>query len=344
MTERRTALVLGATGGIGGEVAEALLARGWAVRALHRDPKAAAARTPWLRGLDWRPGDAMRPADVAAAAAGAGLILHGVNPPGYRRWAELVLPMLEASIAAARASGARILLPGTIYNYGPDAFPVLDEAAAQNPETGKGRIRAAMERRLRDAAAEGVRSLVVRAGDFFGPRAGNSWFAQGLLGGARPVRTIRRPGRPGIGHAWAYLPDLAETMVRLMEREAALDPVASFHFGGHWDADGTAMPDAIRRVIAPTPRIGPFPWWLVAAAAPFLPTLGGLWEMRHVWRVPIRLDNRRLIALLGEEPHTPLDRAVRATLAGLGALGMADRPKPDLPAALPGRSMPAGSR
>jgi hypothetical protein len=28
--------------------------------------------------------------------------------------------MLESSISAARATGARILLPGTIYNYGPD--------------------------------------------------------------------------------------------------------------------------------------------------------------------------------------------------------------------------------
>jgi hypothetical protein len=34
------------------------------------------------------------------------------------------MPMIENTIAAARSSGARILFPGTIYNYGPDAFPV----------------------------------------------------------------------------------------------------------------------------------------------------------------------------------------------------------------------------
>ena len=34
----QTALVIGATGGIGGEVAHALQTRGWRVRALHRDP------------------------------------------------------------------------------------------------------------------------------------------------------------------------------------------------------------------------------------------------------------------------------------------------------------------
>ena len=37
-----TALVIGATGGIGGELARTLLARGWRVRALNRNPEAAA--------------------------------------------------------------------------------------------------------------------------------------------------------------------------------------------------------------------------------------------------------------------------------------------------------------
>jgi len=34
----------------------------------------------------------------------------------------------------------------------------------------------------------------------------------------------------------------------------------------------------------------------------------------------VRLDNARLVAFLGEEPHTPLDRALRMTLRGLGCL------------------------
>jgi hypothetical protein len=76
------------------------------------------------------------------------LIVHAVNPPGYRNWGQWVLPMLESSISAACASGARILLPGTLYNYGPDAFPVLHEDSPQNPLTRKGKIRAEMERRL----------------------------------------------------------------------------------------------------------------------------------------------------------------------------------------------------
>ena len=322
MTEQRTALVLGATGGIGGEMAKLLLRRGWAVRGLHRDLVAAARRSAWLDGVSWSKGDAMRSDDVIEAARGAALIVHAVNPPGYRKWGELVLPMLDSSIAAARASGARILLPGTIYNYGPDAFPDLSEIAPQHPRTRKGAIRVAMERRLQ--ASRDVRTLIVRAGDFFGPNAGNNWFSQGLVKPNRPVRHITYPGRRSIGHAWAYLPDVAETMMQLVELDDANGTFEAYHFAGHWDEDGTAMAAAIRRAAGdPKLKLRRFPWALVAAASPVVPLFRELCEMRHVWREPLRLDNTRLVGRLGAEPHTSLDAAVRATLAGLGCLGSA---------------------
>src|SRR5262249_51181665 len=142
MTEKQVALVLGATGGIGSEVATTLCRNGWDVRALHRNVSAAEGRQGTPTGISWVQGDVMRPADVAGAARGASVIVHAVNPPGYRNWGGLVMPMLESTIAAARASGARVVVPGTVYNYGPDAFPVLREDSPQNPLTRKGAIRA----------------------------------------------------------------------------------------------------------------------------------------------------------------------------------------------------------
>jgi nucleoside-diphosphate-sugar epimerase len=149
--------------------------------------------------------------------------------------------MIDNSIAAARAMGARILLPGTIYNYGPDVFPVLTEDSPQHPATRKGAIRVELERRLEVASRDGVRTIVLRAGDFFGPRPGNSWFSQALAKPGRPVRSIIYPGAAGVGHAWAYLPDVAETFALLAEREESLDAFATYHFEGHWDPDGTKI-------------------------------------------------------------------------------------------------------
>jgi len=320
MTTNRTALVLGATGGIGGEVAKLLLARGWNVRALHRNPDAqpAAHKTS---GLRWLRGDAMSATNVTEAACGASVIVHAVNPPGYRNWGKLVLPMLDNTIAAARANGARIVLPGTVYNFGPDVLPDLDEDSPQVPATAKGKIRAEMERRLRAMASTGCKVMIVRAGDFFGPSAANNWFSQGLVKPGRPVTTIAYPGALGIGHQWAYLPDVAETMVRLLERAADLKPFAVFHMEGHWDADGTQMIDAIRRIVGNRSiEVARTPWRLMRLLSPFVPLFWELAEMRYLWNIPVRMNNRRLTSLLGAEPHTPPDAAVHATLLGLGCL------------------------
>lgn len=319
-TQTKTALILGATGGIGGEVAAALSAKGWQIKALNRNPAKATGRDS-LSALSWVQGDAMNPADVTRAAQGASLIVHAVNPPGYRNWGQLVLPMLESSISAARASGARILLPGTVYNYGPDTFPILREDSPQNPLTRKGTIRAEMERRLKAAADTGVRSLVVRAGDFFGPSAANNWFSQCLVKPGKPVTSISYPGRRGLGHAWAYLPDLAETMTQLAERESTLGAFETFHFAGHWDADGTQMTQAIRAAAgnANIP-VRAFPWPIVPLLSPFNTLFREMLEMRYLWRQPLQLGNGHLLDVLKVEPTTPLLEAVRTTLFGLGCL------------------------
>lgn len=314
----RTALILGATGNIGAEVARRLVARGWTVRALHRNPDGLVDRD---ERFEWLRGDAMSRGDVVDAARGTHLIVHAVNPPGYHNWAGLVLPMIDNTIAAARASGARILLPGTVYNYGADAFGVFDESAPQHPATRKGAIRAAMEQRLEQAAAAGVRSLIVRAGDFFGPGHGDNWLMGVMLKPQKPVHAMFYPGKAGIGHQWAYLPDVAETMLRLVEREDELPSFAVFHMRGHWDEDGTRMIESVRRVThRPKLKVRAFPWWLTTLAAPFSELLRELKEMRYLWQQPVRMDNGRLVAFLGEEPHTPWDQAVRATLTARGCL------------------------
>ena len=315
------ALVLGATGGIGGEVTRQLLTAGWRVRALRRGG-APLATAPDI-GIEWIDGDAMQADDVLAAARDCDVIVHAVNPPGYRNWNTQVLPMLDNTIAAATMHGATIVLPGTVYNYGPETFPVVREDAPQRPLTRKGRIRATMEGRLRDASRNGVQTIIVRAGDFFGPRTRNSWFAQGLVKPGRTPRVVQVPNAQGVGHEWSYLPDVAQTMVTLIERRHTLAAFSNFHMAGHWDADGTEMAAAITRVMAHhgvEVRTRRFPWWLMWVASPFVTTLRELREMRYLWQQPVRMDNTRLVEVLGQEPHTPLDIAVRATLEGLGCL------------------------
>lgn len=53
-----------------------------------------------------------------------------------------------------------------------------------------------------------------------------------------------------------------------------------------------------------------------------VPTLASLASMRYLWHTPYRLDNTRLQALIGQEPHTPFDQAVCQALAALDLPGL----------------------
>jgi nucleoside-diphosphate-sugar epimerase len=319
MTEQKIALVLGAGGGIGGTLSDTLLSDGWQVKALVRDPvKAAKQCDPRISLIA---GDAMNAADTLKAAQGVQVIGHCVNPPGYKDWDKLVLPMIDNTIAAAKAVGARILLPGTVYNYGLEAFPLLKVDAPQQPVSRKGAIRVELEQHLERASQDGVAVLIVRAGDFFGGHAADSsWFNLALVKPGKPLTSIGRPNDPGVAHPWAYLPDLAETMAQLLE----LGPQARFeryHFDGFYDATGHDMTDAIRAAVGkPALPEKNIPWWIFSLAAPFVTAFREMREMRYLWRKPHRLDNSELVKVLGEEPRTPIVEAVRRTLLDLKCL------------------------
>lgn len=323
MTQRKTVLVLGASGGIGGAIAAALLRHGWQVRGMARDVMSASHRAN--PHIEWVQGDALSRDDVVRAASGVAMIVHAVNPPGYRNWGKVVLPMIDNTIAAARAAGgARIVLPGIIYNYDPARTPVVDAGSVQESRSRKGAIRVALEQRLADAAPE-VPSLILRAGDFFGPGVRSSWFAQAMVTPGKPVTRIVNPAR-GAGHSWAYLPDLAEAFARLMDAEDRLSPFERVQFEGIYDASGTLVTDALRRVAGRKVPIWSFPWWLMRLAAPFGGFPREAAEIAQYWRHPVRFDNRRLVDLIGPEPRTDLDLAVRASLVDMGCLA----PEPKL--------------
>ncbi|MBD0416267.1 NAD(P)H-binding protein [Oryzicola mucosus] len=320
MEQNKTALVLGATGGIGSSIATALVRHGWHVSGMVRDTAKAQNQGP--AQVHWVAGDAMERDDVIRAVAGATIVVHAVNPPNYMNWDKLVLPMIDNTIAAAKsAGGARIVLPGTIYNFDPKATPVISADSAQHPNSRKGQIRVALEQRLEQAAPE-VPSLILRAGDFFGPGARASWFAQAMVSPGKPVRRIVDPAR-GSGHSWAYLPDLAEAFAQLVDNPTRLGRFERLQFEGYVDDSGKTMVEAIRNACGSRLRSYGFPWWLMRLAAPFASFPREAAELAPYWRYPVRLDNSRLVELIGREPRTPLNEAVKTSLIEMGCL-----PKP----------------
>src|SRR5689334_3619596 len=175
MNASKRILVLGAAGRIGRTAAEAFRDAGWEVSSLVRGTSAERVAS----GTQVVEVDARDTESVAEAAQGMDVILHALNPP-YTEWPTLVQQLAEAAIAAARASGATLVLPGNVYNYGTGMPPVIDETTPMHPTSRKGALRVALEDRLRDA---GIRCIVLRAGDFYGAgeEGAGSWFDRVII-------------------------------------------------------------------------------------------------------------------------------------------------------------------
>ncbi len=307
-------MVLGANGHLGRAAVLAFAAAGWEVTAqLRRAPRA-----PLPAGVRLVVADALDGATLATAGQGMDVIVHALNPD-YTQWATLLPPLTEAAIALAAATGATLMLPGNVYNFGNQLPPVRTEAtpfAATHPKAAQ---RIALEAALAEAARhQGVRSIVIRAGDFLGDAG--TWIdlamAKGLAKGQ-----FTQMGPADLPHAWAWLPDLARVFVLVAERRAALAPFTVLHHAG-LTLTGAQLQQAFEAALGRPLKTRSFPWPLLRLATPFSPMLRALFEMRYLWQRPHRLDDARLRALVGTLPATPLEAVVRGCLAALpGAAG-----------------------
>ncbi len=301
-------LILGAAGKLGFAAAKAFRDAGWEVRSQVRPGHAAVV----AEGTTAVEDDGLHAEAMIEAAAGVDVVLHALNS-AYRNWASEALPMVDIAIAAAEAAGATLIFPGNVYAYGKRMPTLLDETTPMQPTTRKGKIRLEAERRLIAASDRGLQVLIVRAGDFFGGRPG-SWLDLVI---ARDVDAdvLRYPGPSGAVHAWAYLPDLAAAIVRLVEKRGELGRFEAFGFAGH-ALTGHELLTAIRLDIGRRLKLKPFPWWFLMLMSPFVADARELVELRYLWEVPHRISGERLRAVIGELPQTPLEDAIRAALDG----------------------------
>jgi nucleoside-diphosphate-sugar epimerase len=312
-----TVLVLGANGRFGQAAVAAFAAAGWQVLAqMRRAPDAPLPAGARLLTTPLADADAL-----AAQAAGARVLVHALNPP-YTRWRAEVPALGAAGMALAQRLGARFMLPGNVYGFGAAMPALLRPDTPERPDTGKGRIRCALEAEMRRRADAGLRSVVIRAGDFYGGGRG-AWFDRVIVGRLGRGRLVY-PGPRDVAHAWAYLPDLARAFVAVAEAEAGLDACARLHFAGH-TLTGTQLLDAVERAaaalgVAPPGglRRGGLPWPLLRVGGWVVPMWREIAELAYLWRVPHALDGSALQALVGALPGTPVDAAVRQALRALG--------------------------
>ncbi len=291
----KTALVLGASGSFGGQFALALQSAGWQVNR-------------YLRGTD-----------MATAAKGVDLIVNGLNPPNYHNWAKLIPQITTQVLAAAKSSGATILVPGNVYPYGKEPSPWGPDTP-HRPVSRKGAIRSTMEAQYRAATESGdLRCILLRGGDFLLPGAGQNVMNQIILGKLAKGK-ITALGDPDAIHAYAYLPDMARAAVALAELGDTLPAYADIPFAGYAFTIADLATRVTRQLGKPI-KIARFPNWVFTLTSPVWELARELREMLYLSSFPHQLDRVPLRHWLPEFQHTSLEEVIARHLTALGLHG-----------------------
>lgn len=284
----QTVLILGASGRFGRAAAQAFAQAGWTVRAFDRQTD-----------------------DLDRAAQGADVIVAAWNPP-YPDWAAQV-PVLHAQVRrVALAHDATVIVPGNVYVFGPDVPTPWNENSAHRATNSLGRIRIEMEDAYR---RDGVRTIVLRAGDFLDTRPSGNWFDM-MMAKTLPKGVLTYPGPVDRPHAWAYLPDMARAAVLLAEKRDQLQRFEDVPFAGY-TLTGAQMAELLAQAMQRPVRARRMSWVPLALAWPVMRVVKYLFQMRYLWALPHSLDDQRLRSVLPEFQATPPQQALHAATAHL---------------------------
>ena len=274
-------LILGASGRFGRHANAAFTAAGWQVRTFDRSQD-----------------------DLIQAATGVDVIVNAWNPP-YPDWAREMAGIHAQVRRAARVSDALVIIPGNVYVFGaqtPSPWGPKTPHAAKNP---MGRLRIDMEAAYR---SEGIRTLILRAGDFLDTEASGNWFDLILT---KPLAkgVLSYPGKDTLAHAWAFLPDITRAAVALSEHRDKLPRFCDLSFSGY-SLTGQELAQALSRVTGRSIRIKRMQWWPLRMMAPFWKTGACLVEMSYLWNTAHQLDQSAFDQILPEFKITSLESAL----------------------------------
>ncbi|HLM67423.1 MAG TPA: NAD-dependent epimerase/dehydratase family protein, partial [Longimicrobium sp.] len=198
--------VTGATGYVGSAVVDALRAAGHDVVGLARSDEAArrleAAGCTVLRG-------SLADTDVLARGArDADAAIHA-GATGAADQAEVDTAAVHAMLDALAGSGKPFVYTSGIWVLGPTGGAVADEDAPANAAAIVA-WRAGIERTVADAAARGIRSVVLRPGVVYGRGGGTPG---GFVASGRKKGVVRYVGDGAQRWPMVHVDDLAELYV-----------------------------------------------------------------------------------------------------------------------------------
>ena len=216
-------------------------------------------------------------------------------------------------IEALRGSDTTVIVPGNVYVFGPEIPAPWGKDTPHLARNSLGQLRIQMEAAYK---ASGLRTIILRGGDFLDTRASGNWFDM-IMVKALGKGTFTYPGDLDTDHAWAFLPDMARAAVMLADKRDRLPTFADIAFPGY-TLSGREMADSLGHILGRNIRAKTMPWLPIHALAPFLPMFRGLPEMRYLWNTAHHLDAGEFDRWLPDFEPTEMRKALTQSISHLG--------------------------
>ncbi len=298
----KNVLILGANGRFGSHATIAFAQAGWKTHAQTRAKSKLIVTLRDFSALQHHQVDIGDLNGLSKIARRCDVIVNALNPP-YGKWEIEVPNITETVLRLADASGATIMVPGNVYNFGADMPRLLTQDTPHRPTCILGKVRAEMEARYRDASTNGIKVILLRGGDFLQADNGGNWFDSHLSSGL-PKGRFTYPGHTDIPHAWCYLPDFCRALVDIAERRCTLPLYSDIPYEGT-TLTGQEMVEHIEKAMNRTIKITKFPWPIIWLLALLNKDMKGVLQMRYLWNTPHKIDDTYFKQLLPDfKPET----------------------------------------
>ncbi|WP_330646944.1 hypothetical protein [Thioclava sp. FTW29] len=230
----RRLLILGMGGLFGAAAARAFRAAGWDVDRYHRG------------------------SDVSIAARGARWIINATNPANTAELERDLPDLTKKVIAAARNSGASVIVPGNFHIYGRSGT-AWGPDCPHAPVSRRAKARSEAEKRYREAADADHAMLMLRAGDFVMPGA-QATLMNSLVLPKLAKHEITALGPADKLHIHADLEDLTRVAVALAETADEGGGFLDIPFPGT-RFSARQLAESLSRQIDKKIRLKSYPWW-----------------------------------------------------------------------------------
>jgi nucleoside-diphosphate-sugar epimerase len=300
--------ILGAGGVIGRELRAALAGGADRVRLVSRTPRPVGGGEEYV-AADLLDGSAT---DRAVAGSEVAYLVAGLRYSAAvweREWPRI----MSNVIAACSRHGTRLVFFDNVYAYG-RVDGVMTEATPFNPCSRKGENRAVIATMLLEAMAAGhVTGMIVRAADFYGPGASQSFPHAMVFARLRAGKRPQWIGNPKAVHSFTYTPDAGRAVAVLGRTPDA--------YGQTWHLPTSDEPITgetfIRTacdVAGRACRIQVAPRWLLRAAGLVNPVLRENDEMMYQFEHDYRFDSGRIRSAWDLTP-TPYRDGIAETMS-----------------------------